>query len=1168
MGDEALTDPLRETLAVFSGTEPLTTQEVSESLDLNRRTAYARLDRLADEAQLLTKKVGANARVWWRPNKPTGVATHPFEVRTDDLLDHVLDDVDVGMLVVDESGEVVWMNEAAETYFQADREHVIGREKLSVAEEELAPVTGDPEGFVDEIRATYADGQRGVNEFECRITAGDQPRWLEHRSKPIEAGALAGGRVELYYEITELRLTQQASRERSEEFHSLVDAVEDYAIFTLDPAGYVRSWNPGAKRIKGYEADEILGEHFSAFYPEDARGAGVPEENLEIAASDGSLEDTGWRVRQDGSEFWANVTISAIRDESGELAGYAKVTRDMTRQREYERRLEHQAERLERQRDELEQELEDIFRRIEDAYLAVDGDWRITFANTRAVELVEGSAGDLLGTPVWEALPELDHEHPRDRVERAMRLGEDVEFEFHSAALDAWFEVRCFPSDSGLSLYVRDVTDRKIHEEELIRTNTQLEAATNAGKIGTWDWQIQEDEFYADEWFARLFDVDPVAIRDGVSLDRLLTSVHEEDRERVERAIEAAIENCGAYEEEYRVRDRHDDLRWVVARGEVECDGAGKPLNFPGAAMDITERKRSEMALEERSDQQRAVADLGQLALADQSLERLMEIACEWIAEVLGHEFCQVLEFDDQVSHLRMREGVGWPEELIDAGTISTEARDSLGRLVLEQQSAVTVEDLREEGRFEPPEAFTEHGVRSGISTLIGPAEDPWGILGTYDTEPRTLSREDEIFVQSMANVLANAIDRAEREARLAARRDELATLNHLNTVVTDLSEAVIEGSTRTQIEEIVCEALAASPAYTFAWIAEADPHADVLRERASAEAGGYTDEITIPLEADGSEPIPPGVVAIRERATQVVRDVFVDERTGSFRDIAEVYGFTSLASIPIVHEGTVYGVLGVYTDRDNAFDEAEVDVIDKIGRIVGHAIASTERQLALMSDELVELEFRIRDPFGDRSDPPVEGTIELEHAVPVGEEEFVIYGSGPPETVAALDEVIDEIATWEGMSIREEGDPTRFELRVVESPILSLVASVGGYIERAVVEEGQLDLTVHLAPSVDVRQLIGAIEDMHPDAEMVRRRQITRPAEENRHPQRQIVGDLTDRQREVLEVALHSGYFEWPREASGEEVADTIGIAPATFSQHLRRAQRHVFDRLLPHPA
>jgi len=121
-----------------------------------------------------------------------------------------------------------------------------------------------------------------------------------------------------------------ALRRSEERFRLLVDAVQDYAIFMLDVQGHVTSWNTGAQRIKGYGASEIIGKHFSIFYPEEDNRAGKPQRELEIAAKEGRLEDEGWRLRKDGSRFWANVIITAIRNDAGKLIAFGKVTRDFT----------------------------------------------------------------------------------------------------------------------------------------------------------------------------------------------------------------------------------------------------------------------------------------------------------------------------------------------------------------------------------------------------------------------------------------------------------------------------------------------------------------------------------------------------------------------------------------------------------------------------------------------------------------------------------------------------------------------------------------------------------------------------------------------------------------------------------------------------------------------
>lgn len=132
----------------------------------------------------------------------------------------------------------------------------------------------------------------------------------------------------------------------SDDYRLLVESIVDYGVFLLDPTGHIASWNRGAERIKGYAAHEIVGQHFSKFYPRADVEAGKPSWELEVAAAEGRLEDEGWRVRKDGTLFWANVVITALRDAAGNLRGFAKVTRDLTQRRATEEHLRRSEERF------------------------------------------------------------------------------------------------------------------------------------------------------------------------------------------------------------------------------------------------------------------------------------------------------------------------------------------------------------------------------------------------------------------------------------------------------------------------------------------------------------------------------------------------------------------------------------------------------------------------------------------------------------------------------------------------------------------------------------------------------------------------------------------------------------------------------------------------------
>ena len=154
------------------------------------------------------------------------------------------------------------------------------------------------------------------------------------------------GFAKITRDLTERKAQHDALRASEEQFRRLVKGVTDYALYMLDPDGNVASWNAGAQRIKGYEEAEIIGQHFSRFYTDEERLNGEPDKNLDIAREKGSVEREGWRLRKDGSRFWAHVVIDAIRDEQGELVGFAKVTRDNTERREAQAQLENAREAL------------------------------------------------------------------------------------------------------------------------------------------------------------------------------------------------------------------------------------------------------------------------------------------------------------------------------------------------------------------------------------------------------------------------------------------------------------------------------------------------------------------------------------------------------------------------------------------------------------------------------------------------------------------------------------------------------------------------------------------------------------------------------------------------------------------------------------------------------
>jgi PAS domain S-box-containing protein len=178
------------------------------------------------------------------------------------------------------------------------------------------------------LRSPLATFGRGLNVFSMALDDSSSTAYPGTPVRPTPAAPVE----------------RAASTERL--YQLLVSNVADYAIFALDSTGHVITWNTGAKRIKGYDPEDIIGQHFSKFYPQEDIDSGKPTWELEVAAREGRLEDEGWRLRKDGSRFWANVIITALRDETGTLVGFAKVTRDLTERRAAEERAIEDARRV------------------------------------------------------------------------------------------------------------------------------------------------------------------------------------------------------------------------------------------------------------------------------------------------------------------------------------------------------------------------------------------------------------------------------------------------------------------------------------------------------------------------------------------------------------------------------------------------------------------------------------------------------------------------------------------------------------------------------------------------------------------------------------------------------------------------------------------------------
>ena len=249
--------------------------------------------------------------------------------------------VDYAIYMLDPTGVVTSWNSGAERIKGFQTEEIVGKHFSTFYTEEDRDA-GMPQRVLDTARI------EGKFEGEgWRVRKDGSRFWASVVVDRInDADGELVGFAKITRDMTDKRKAQQALLEAERRFRILVQGVTDYAIFMLDPDGKVTNWNAGAERIKGYTPEEIVGSHFSRFYTAEDFDAGVPTRAIETARATGRYEAEGWRVRKDGTRFWASVVLDAIRDDQGELIGFAKITRDMTEKREAQLRLEESREQL------------------------------------------------------------------------------------------------------------------------------------------------------------------------------------------------------------------------------------------------------------------------------------------------------------------------------------------------------------------------------------------------------------------------------------------------------------------------------------------------------------------------------------------------------------------------------------------------------------------------------------------------------------------------------------------------------------------------------------------------------------------------------------------------------------------------------------------------------
>jgi PAS domain S-box-containing protein len=527
------------------------------------------------------------------------------------------------IITIDEEQRITLFNAAAEKMFGYQAEEVIGQS--------LGPLL--PERFRQAHQGHILDFSRtNVSRRSMGLLGEIYGLRCNGEEFPIEASIsqleVNGRKVftVILRDITERLQSEAALRESEARFRLMVEGIRDYAIFMLDQTGRVATWNDGAQKLKGYEAEEIIGQHYSIFYLPEDKSAGVPERNLKVAAAEGRCEDEGWRLRKDGSLFWVNTVITAVHNEAGELVGFSKITRDLTERRQVEEDLRKS-----------EEHFRIIFGGAGVGNVECDAvTGRFLLVNQKMCEITGYSVEELL------TLNFNDITYPADRVQSFALYQRFVNQEIPHYSVEkryvrkdgslVWVQASstllCDTAGNPWRTVavIQNIDERKRAEAALRESEYNLATAQRIAHIGSWIAEVSETGeltslAWSEEAF-RIFGYEPQSLT--ITHEEFFRRVHPDDRASIERAMEAALKENVPYALEHRIILADGGVRILYEQAEVIRDSqTGKALKVVGTVQDITERRRveEEIRLLNAGLEERVALRTDELAAANRELE-------------------------------------------------------------------------------------------------------------------------------------------------------------------------------------------------------------------------------------------------------------------------------------------------------------------------------------------------------------------------------------------------------------------------------------------------------------------------------------------------------------------------------------------------------------------
>jgi PAS domain S-box-containing protein len=571
-----------------------------------------------------------------------------------------------------------------------------------------------------------------------------------------------------------------------------------------------------------------------------------------------------------------------------------------------------------------------------------------------------------------------------------------------------------------------------------------------------------------------------------------------------------------------------------------------------GVIRDISDRRRFERTLAALHDSTREL-------LSAKTTTEVGDLVVETAADVLEIDGALIYHFDRAENTLRP---VTTSEGMADAGTHPTvdpgsnplwDAFVDGGRVSLSAEA----------------DPLSSDSATGGICLSLGEYGVLYVVTDAVSEHDADTIEVLELLAASGEAALAR-VDREQalrdRDEKLRERNSRLTRLEEVNTIIRRIDQALVDADTCEEIEQAVCDQLAASQGFSFAWIGRLD--ATELEARAWAgDSPSYLDAISLTTTGDGG---PPAVRTAQSETMTVDPSVADGLQTDRWRAEAVSRDFQSVISIPLQYEEFTYGVLTVYATEQAAFEEMLQSVFAELGETIASAIQEVESRQRQSAATTLELDVSISAPTSpmEKITDRLDGAIACEGVVPEAGEKtrlfFRVESSDEalsPETVC---ERASELTCVESVTaITDDEANGLFEAVVSGRTVAQTLVDQGARIVsiRASAECQPVLATVRLSTGVDVRTFVSRLAERYQDAQLRARRECDVPDRTGSGARTALAEELTERQLQVLQTAYFSGFFDWPRKSTGQDLAERLDVSQPTISRHLRVGERKLLE-------